>query len=221
MFVREALAFCRVPAVTKTSEVSPSTKKNKKRKGRNKAFSEEQEMAVAEVGGDGSAAAVAAHWDLELLGAMSDVMEEEVLTLHPAPIGLRLHLADVWAEEACNAGGEDMPTEAFLVALAPWLRAAAHPETNAVVFKRSFEGILEGLLEYFPEENVDEMEQEEEEEKKVFKTVELDQVQACLFEVAAAPQVREMGNRIPFLMLFRRRFFFLALRAFTSVARRT
>lgn len=200
VFVREALAFCRVPAAAKTSEASPSKKKSKEKKGKKASSEQEREMAVVEESSD-SAAAAAAEWDLELLGAMSDVMEEEVLTLHPAPIGLRLHLADVWAEEACNAGGGDMPTEAFLVALAPWLRAAAHPETNAVVFKRTFEGIFQGLLEYFPEEGKDGM--EEEEEEKVFKAVELDQVQACLFEVAAAPQVR---NKEPFLLA--RLFFF-------------
>lgn len=213
VFVREALAFCRVPAAAvKTSEASPS-KKSKKRKGKKAAASEEGEetAVVAEDGGADGSAAAAGEWDLELLGAMSDVMEEEVLTLHPAPIGLRLHLADVWAEETCNAGGEDMPTEAFLVALAPWLRAAANPETNAVVFKRTFEGILEGLLEYFPEEDKDGMEEEEEEEKerKVFKTVELDQVQACLFEVAAAPQVREEKETAEICL-----FFFLAFRFF-------
>lgn len=192
IFVREALAFCRLPA-TAAAVVHPKKKKNKK----NKKGNEDEEEEIQAV--DAGATAAAAEWDLGLVGAMSDVMEDEVLTLHPAPIGLRLHLADVWAEEACNAGGEDMPTEAFLVALAPFLRAAADPETNAVVFKRTSEGIFEGLLEYFPEEEKegDGMEQEEgeeEEEKKVFKTVELDQVQACLFEVAAAPQVRE-GER--------------------------
>lgn len=181
--MREALAFCRVPVAAPT----PSKKKKKGKKN----------SPGAAADGDGTAAATeqnggaSAEWDLALVGAMSNVMEDEVLTLHPAPIGLRLHLADVWAEEACNAGGEDMPTEAFLVALAPWLRAAAHPETNAVVFRRTFEGVLEGLLGYFPEEG-DGMETEEGEEK-VFKTVELDQVQACLFEVAAAPQVRRQA----------------------------
>lgn len=132
-----------------------------------------------------------------MLEAMSDVMEEEIVTLHPAPIGLRLHLADVWVDEALAAGGEDMPTEAFLVALAPWLRAAAAPDTNAVVFKRTFEGVFEGLLGCFAEKKTETggeegMEvEEEEEEKKVFRKVDLSRVQACLFEVAGAPQVSE------------------------------
>lgn len=179
VFVREALAFCRLPAKAPAAAAHPKKKKNKKGNAK-------EDEAVAGQGGS-------AEWDLGLVGAMSDVMEDEVLTLHPAPIGLRLHLADVWAEEACKAGREDMPTEAFLVALAPWLRAAANPETNAVVFKRTFEGVFEGLLQFFPEEKEgDGMEQEE--ENMVFKTVELDQVQACLFEVAAAPQVR-VGRR--------------------------
>jgi len=176
VFVREALAFCRVPA----GAPSPAAHSKKKKK-------KQQNGGGGEEGGERAAA----QWDLGLLGEISGIMEDEVLTLHPAPIGLRLLLADVWAAEACNAGGEDMPTEAFLA----WLRVAAHPETNAVVFKRTFEGIFEELLEYFPKEEGDGMEQEgeveqaAEREKKVFKTVELDQVQACLFEVAAAPQV--------------------------------
>lgn len=189
VFVREALAFCRMPAKAPATAAAHPKKKKKNKKGNN----EEEEEAAAHGGGS-------PEWDLGLVGAMTDVMEDEVLTLHPAPIGVRLHLADVWAEETCKAGGEDMPTEAFLVALAPWLRASAHPETNAVVFKRTFEGVFEGLLQYFPEEKEEDgMEQEEEEggeEEMVFKTVELDQVQACLFEVAAAPQVREGGTEV-------------------------
>lgn len=172
VFLREALAFCRLPPPA--VEGQPK----KKKKGKKNSPAEEAETS-AKAGGV---------WDVGLLGAMSDVMEVEVLTLRPAPIGLRLHLADIWAEEACNAGGRDMPTEAFLVALAPWLRVAAEPETNPVVFKRTFEGVFEGLLGLFPEDK-DGMEVEEEEEKKVFAAVELDRVQACLFEVAAAPQV--------------------------------
>ena len=193
--MREALAFCRVPAKAPATAAAHPKKKKKNKKGNN----EEEEEAVAHGGGS-------PEWDLGLVGAMTDVMEDEVLTLHPAPIGLRLHLADVWAEETCKAGGEDMPTEAFLVALAPWLRASAHPETNAVVFKRTFEGVFEGLLQYFPEEKEEDgMEQEEEEgreEEMVFKTVELDQVQACLFEVAAAPQVREGGTEVDWSSFF-------------------
>eukprot|EP00752_Nemacystus_decipiens_P008569 g7653.t1 len=203
VFVREALAFCRLPAKA-PSPAAPRPKKKKTKKSNN---NDEEEREGASAGGGGSA-----EWDLGLVGAMSGVMEEEVLALYPAPIGLRLHLADVWAEEACKAGGEDMPTEAFLVALAPWLRVAAHPETNAVVFKRTCEEIFEGLLQYFPEEKEeeDEMEQEgedgdgqEQEEKMMFKTVELDTVQACLFEVAGAPQTREK-RRVKLYELHRR-----------------
>eukprot|EP00903_Cladosiphon_okamuranus_P013436 g12515.t1 len=196
VFVREALAFCRLPAKAPAAAAHPKKKKKNK-----KGNAEKEEVVGADADQGGSA-----EWDLGLVGAMSDVMEDEVLTLHPAPIGLRLHLADVWAEEACKAGGEDMPTEAFLVALAPWLRAAAHPETNAVVFKRTFEGVLEGLLQYFREKKEgDGMKQEKEEEKEemVFKAVELDQVQACLFEVAAAPQTREK-RRVKLYELHRR-----------------
>lgn len=193
VFVREALAFCRLAAEAPSSPAAAHPKKKKKRR---KGGGDNDDGGGGGGDEEGGKKAAAAQWDLGLLGEISEVMEDEVLTLHPAPIGLRLHFADVWAAEACNAGGEDMPTEAFLVALAPWLRVAAHPATNAVVFKRAFEGIFEGLLEYFPEqerEEEDEMEQDGDragpEEKKVFKTVELDQVQACLFEVAAAPQV--------------------------------
>lgn len=128
-------------------------------------------------------------WDVELLEAMSDAMEEEVLTLTPGPIGLRLHFADIWAEEALQAGGKTIPTEAFLVALAPWLRVAAAPETNTVVFKRTFEGVFEGLLERFSDGEEGE-ESGDDDEKVVFENVKLDEVQACLFEVAGAPQVR-------------------------------
>ncbi|CAM9277316.1 unnamed protein product [Ectocarpus sp. 12 AP-2014] len=187
VFVREALAFCRLPPPA----VEGQPKHKKKRKGKKNTPAEEAETS-AKAGGV---------WDLGLLGAMSDVMEVEVLTLRPAPIGLRLHLADVWAEEACNAGGADMPTEAFLVALAPWLRVAAEPETNPVVFRRTFEGVFEGLLGLFPEDK-DGMEEEEEEEK-VFAAVELDRVQACLFEVAAAPQTRDK-RRVKLYELHRR-----------------
>ncbi|CAM9534321.1 unnamed protein product, partial [Ectocarpus sp. 8 AP-2014] len=189
VFVREALAFCRLPP-----PVVEGQPKQKKKKGKKNSPAEEAETS-AKAGGV---------WDLGLLGAMSDVMEVEVLTLRPAPIGLRLHLADVWAEESCNAGGDDMPTEAFLVALAPWLRVAAEPETNPVVFRRTFEGVLEGLLGLFPEDK-DGMEEEgeEEEEKKVFAAVELDRVQACLFEVAAAPQTRNK-RRVKLYELHRR-----------------
>ncbi|CAN0261717.1 unnamed protein product, partial [Hapterophycus canaliculatus] len=154
VFVREALAFCRIP-VTAVASPTPSKKKKKGKKNSPAAAAAAGQedgpsnAAAAQQNGGGGAPG---EWDLALVGGMSSVMEDEVLTLHPAPIGLRLHLADVWTEEACNAGGEDMPTEAFLVALAPWLRAAAHPETNAVVFRRTFEGVLEGLLGYFPEE---------------------------------------------------------------------
>lgn len=198
MFVREALAFCRLPAKSPATAAAAAHPNNKKKEKKNAKGSSHDEEEKAAGGGGGGAA----EWDLGLVEAMSDVMEDEVLTLHPAPIGLRLHLADVWAEETCKAGGGDMPTEAFLVALAPWLRAAADPETNAVVFKRTFEGVFEGLLEYFPEEEeaVDEMEEEEEEEKMVFKAVELDQVQACLFEVAAAPQVRRLKGASPLVI---------------------
>ncbi|CBJ26415.1 conserved unknown protein [Ectocarpus siliculosus] len=187
VFVREALAFCCLPPPA----VEGQPKQKKKKKGKKNSPAEEAETS-AKAGGV---------WDLGLLGAMSDVMEVEVLTLRPAPIGLRLHLADVWAEEACNAGGADMPTEAFLVALAPWLRVAAEPETNPVVFRRTFEGVFEGLLGLFPEDK-DGME-EEEEEKKVFAAVELDRVQACLFEVAAAPQTRDK-RRVKLYELHRR-----------------
>ena len=193
MFLREVLLFCRIPApptaATKQNTSSPSgkKKKNKKRKSSSSADKENEEEEAVETGEGGKGGG----WDLDLLEAMSDVMEEEIVTLYPAPIGLRLHLADVWVDETLAAGGEDMPTEAFLVALAPWLRAAADPDTNAVVFKRTFEGIFEGLLGCFAEneEGGAGMEVEEEEEKKVFKKVELSAVQACLFEVAAAPQV--------------------------------
>ena len=123
-------------------------------------------------------------WDLGLLRAMVAVVEEEILTVRVAPIGLRLHIADVWVEEACTAGGEDMPTEAFLVVLAPWLRVAAAPSTNSVVFNRTYERVFQELLAYFPEGD-----EENEEGKRVFKKVDLVRVQACLFEVAAAPQV--------------------------------
>ncbi|CAN0084997.1 unnamed protein product [Ectocarpus fasciculatus] len=190
VFVREALAFCRLPRPPAEEVQQP---KKTKKKGKKNPPTKEMETSAKAGGGV---------WDLGLLGAMSDVMEVEVLTLRPAPIGLRLHLADVWAEEACNAGGGDMPTEAFLVALAPWLRVAAEPETNPVVFKRTFEGVFEGLLELFPEDK-DRMEEDEEEEKKVFATVEMDQVQACLFEVAAAPQTRDK-RRVKLYELHRR-----------------
>ncbi|CAB1117338.1 unnamed protein product [Ectocarpus sp. CCAP 1310/34] len=188
VFVREALAFCRLPP----QAVGGQPKQKRKKKGKKNSPAEEAETC-AKAGGV---------WDLGLLGAMSEVMEVEILTLRPAPIGLRLHLADVWAEEACNAGGADMPTEAFLVALAPWLRVAAEPETNPVVFRRTFEGVFEGLLGLFPEDK-DGMEEEEEEEKKVFAAVELDRVQACLFEVAAAPQTRDK-RRVKLYELHRR-----------------
>ncbi|CAM9367423.1 unnamed protein product [Ectocarpus sp. 13 AM-2016] len=190
VFVREALAFCRLPSPV----VEGQPKQKKKKKGKKNSPGEEAETSAK--AGD--------VWDLGLLRAISDVMEVEVLTLRPAPIGLRLHLADVWAEEACNAGDADMPTEAFLVALAPWLRVAAEPETNPVVFRRTFEGVFEGLLGLFPEDK-DGMEEEEEEEdeKKVFAAVELDRVQACLFEVAAAPQTRDK-RRVKLYELHRR-----------------
>lgn len=149
--------------------------------------------------GDDASAAVspstalptAASWDVDLLEAVANVMELEVLMLHPAPIGLRLHLADVWVDEAVAAGGEDMPTQAFLVSLAPWLRAAAAPDTNAVVFQRVVEGVFKGMLAFFPKQGGDE---EGAEEGAVFKKVELEKVQACLFEVATEPQVCKGGS---------------------------
>lgn len=177
--LREAFSFCRLPG--KAQSPSPKPPSKKKRKAR--ASAEGPSSLKEEAGRVGV-------WDVGLLRAMSDVMEEEVVTLHPAPIGLRLHLADVWAEEACNAGGDDLPTEAFLVALAPWLRAVVNPETNAVVFKRTFEGVLEGLLSHFPNSKEESKDEEEEGEDKLFKLVELSKVQACLFEAAAAPQVK-------------------------------
>ena len=204
MFLREVLLFCRIPAppvAEMKANASPSPtpagrkSKNKKRKSSSSAEKEKEEKEEAVESCEASSIGEAG-WDLGLLKAMSDVMEEEIVTPHPAPIGLRLHLADVWTDEALVAGGEDMPTEAFLVALAPWLRAAAAPDTNAVVFRRTFEGVFEGLLGCFAEKGQEggegmevEEKEEEEEEKKVFKKVDLSRVQACLFEVAGAPQV--------------------------------
>ncbi|CAM9690555.1 unnamed protein product [Ectocarpus fasciculatus] len=89
-----------------------------------------------------------------------------------------------------------MPTEAFPVALAPWLGIAAEPETNPVVFRKTIEGVFEGLLGLFPQ---DEDGMEAEEEEKVFGAVEIDRVQACLFEVAAAPQVTK-NERLSFCL---------------------
>ena len=103
-------------------------------------------------------------WDLGLLRAMVAVVEEEILTVRMAPLGLRLHVADVWVEEACTAGGEDMPTEAFLVVLAPWLRVAATPSTNSVALKRTYERVFQELLAYFPQDG-----EENEEGKRVLR----------------------------------------------------
>lgn len=38
-------------------------------------------------------------WDLDLLGGVVEAVEEEIMTPRMAPIGLRLHLADVWVDE--------------------------------------------------------------------------------------------------------------------------
>lgn len=200
MFIREALSFCRVPAA-KTAKNDPSASAPKQKKGgkkRGKRNASEMDVDEDEAP---QITPTSAEWDVELVELMSDVIEDEVLTLNPAPIGLRLHMADVWVDEASAACGDDMPTEAFLVALAPWLRAAASPETNAVVFRRTFEGVFEELLKHFPEEQDGEDVEEGEGDvdgKAMFKEVELSAVQACLFEVAAAPRVRmETGRAAP------------------------
>lgn len=208
MFLREVLLFCRIPdppaaaakPTASSSSPIPAGRKNKNKKKRKSSSSAEKEEEEEAVESCEASSGAGGGWDLGLLEAMSDVMEEEIVTLHPAPIGLRLHLADVWVDEALAAGGEDMPTDAFLVALAPWLRAAAAPDTNAVVFKRTFEGVFEGLLGCFAEKTEEGGEEgmeveEEEEEKKVFRKVDLSRVQACLFEVAGAPQVSEHNLR--------------------------
>lgn len=203
LFVREAIGFCRVrrdnqAAAAHVQAGARSSGKPAKKKKKRKSVSNgsvvslrpETDLASTEKnahdgddatsgGGDGW------EWDMRLLKAVVAAVEDEILNMHPAPIGLRLHVADIWVEEAFEAGGEDVSTEVLLVLLAPWLRAAAAPDTNAVVFKRSYEGVLQGLLEFSPHEG---------EGERVFKKVDFSKIQACIFEVAAAPQVGGRGN---------------------------
>lgn len=95
-------------------------------------------------------------------------------------------------------GAEDMTTEALLILLAPWLRAVVSPETNAVVFRRTMDGVLEALLRHFPEDDAGGEEDdamglsgEVEDEVQMFKRAELVKIQACIFEAAAAEQVMD------------------------------
>lgn len=196
LFVREAIGFCRVNRANQaaaahvqagaSSPGKPAKKKKRRKSGSNGSVASlppETDLAStdksARDGGDATTAD-GWEWDMRLLKAVVAAVEDEILNVHPAPIGLRLHVADIWVEEAFEAGGEDVSTEVLLVLLAPWLRAAASPGTNAVVFKRSYEGVFQGVLEFFPQES---------EKDRVFKKVDLSKIQACIFEVAAAPQV--------------------------------
>ncbi|CAM9871845.1 unnamed protein product, partial [Sphacelaria rigidula] len=95
-----------------------------------------------------------------------------------------------------------MTTEALLILLAPWLRAVVSPETNAVVFKRTMDGVLEALLRHFPEDDAGGEEDdamglsgEVEDEVQMFKRAELVKVQACIFEAAAAEQTLEKRRK--------------------------
>lgn len=221
-FVREAIYFCRrSPSALRTqgssgvsgsvgeagnSQNSESTGPSKARRKKKKAmtqvsgsegFSEDKADARQEERSE---------WDMDLLREVVEAVEKEIVTLTPAPIGLALHLTDLWVEEAFIAG-EDMPTETMLVLLAPWVRAIASKKTNSVIVKRAIRGVFESLLRYFPsgkegaeggmpeagEEGQSE-EQTASQEKprdggKIFKNVDLKVVQACLFEAASAPQV--------------------------------
>lgn len=234
LFVREAIRFCRLPATwnapsmacpasvvsnfasTSAEERSEQATSSKKRRKQSKKGSangvsanggeqvttgtthdESLEHGSIETWSEG------ARWDLELLRGVIEAMEEEIITIHPAPIGLRLHLTDVWAEETFGAG-PDMPTEALLVVLSPWLRALVDENTNRVVFKRCVEGVFEWLLKYFPTDEGGEKAGEGDmdtggergnmdEERRYFDKVDLSAVQACIFEAASARQVRHLN----------------------------
>ncbi|CAM9684140.1 unnamed protein product, partial [Choristocarpus tenellus] len=138
-------------------------------------------------------------WDREILRSVISVLEEEVIAC-TGPSGLRLFLAEVWVEELCRVGGDNITTEVFLDAIAPWLRVAASPATNDVLFGRTMSRVLEEVLKYFPtcagggEESEMEVDKEgggEDTSHPVFKVVDLSALQACVFEVAAAEQVRQ------------------------------
>lgn len=191
------MRFCCRPSVTKST---PAPQGNAAKKRRNKGTATGKNDGTVRDGDSNGTATVSDKeggddmaWDMELLDGVISAVEEEIVTLRPAPIGLRLHLADLWLEEAFAAGGENMPTDVLVAILAPWLRSAVDPNTNTVVFKRTVEGVFKGLLRYFPEggdATDDGMDTGELQDTYAFKKVELSAVQACLFEAAAAPQVR-------------------------------
>lgn len=108
--VREALRFCKRSSKSRATPTSTpvdgdgdrNTSCRKKRRSKDAdPSSTKQVVGSAGQGGGEDVAQSRFFWDIDLLNGVIDAVEEEIVTPRMAPIGLRLHLADLWTEEVC------------------------------------------------------------------------------------------------------------------------
>lgn len=153
-------------------------------------------------------------FDDELVEQFATILSQEIVS--QLPNGLRMHLADVYLVEICNAAGKDVPTDAFVQLMEPFFTLLGS-EYDKTVFKRVRELVFEAMVTDYkfgpqPEkEKVSKQDGEsdetddEEEQDKVFEQVELAQVQHRIFALASADDTAER-NRSALYTLYKRFF---------------
>jgi ribosomal RNA-processing protein 1 len=132
-------------------------------------------------------------WSPEALAAVVLPLDAEVL-VQPWPNGLRLHLCDLILPELAKVGGAGLTAAQALAVLQPFLVAMA-ASSDVVVAERARARVLLDLIEAKKKqrtkgEAMDE-DNEGEEDASMFDGVDLEALQATVFDLAAAPETRE------------------------------
>ena len=132
-------------------------------------------------------------WSPEALAAVVLPLDAEVL-VQPWPNGLRLHLCDLILPELAKVGGAGLTTAQALAVLQPFLVATA-ASADKVVAERARARVLLDLIEAKKKQRSkrEAMDEDDEEEEKasMLDGVDLEALQATLFDLAAAPETRE------------------------------
>lgn len=100
--VREAISFCRQTPTSSVPRSSLGKGTGSPKAGEEKRKRPKKKASRSTATGDGEGGVAGENsvvWDLELLAGVVEAVEEEIVTPRMAPIGLRLHLADLWLEE--------------------------------------------------------------------------------------------------------------------------
>jgi len=132
-------------------------------------------------------------WSSEALAAVVLPLDAEVL-VQPWPNGLRLHMCDLIIPELAKIGGPRLTTPQALAVLQPFLVAMA-TSADRVVAERARARVLLDLIEAKSKQSVKRGALDEDSEGgdggSMLNGVDLEALQATVFELAAAPETRE------------------------------